>query len=402
MKIKLVYDTVGKSEKKAINKVLDSGFYSMGKVTKAFEREFAKYFNVKHAIMVNSGSSANLLAFSAIFDNDVYNTEKLPRKLLKKGDEVIVPAVSWSTSIWPIAQVGAVPVFVDNEPFTMQTSVDAIKKAITKKTKAICVVHVLGNAGYINEIKKLCDKHKLWLIEDTCESLGVKNNNKFLGTFGEIGTFSFFFSHHITTVEGGMVITNNDYLADKIRSLRAHGWARDMDSREKYYEMFPDIDPRFLFLTIGYNLRPTDINASVGRVQLKKLKKHNEHRNKIGKEWNKDFAHLKKNELMIPMEITKKTVAAWFGFPVLCKTKEIRDKFRVYLEKNGIETRPIICGNMLRQPAIKNIKHRVSGKITGANEIMDRGIFWGNSPDMKKSEIKYVSKIVNNFFSKYQ
>ena len=118
----------------------------------------------------------------------------------------------------------------------------------------------------------------MWLIEDTCESLGVKNNNKFLGTFGEIGTFSFFFSHHITTVEGGMVITNNDYLADKIRSLRAHGWARDMDSREKYYEMFPDIDPRFLFLTIGYNLRPTDINASVGRVQLKKLKKHNEHK----------------------------------------------------------------------------------------------------------------------------
>ena len=397
--IPLNKNTIGKSEIKAINKVLDSGYMTMGKVTKDFESKFAKHLGVKHAIYVNSGSSANLLAFSAIVDNDKCLDKKShTKKFLKPGDEVIVPAVTWSTTIWPIAQVGAVPVFVDSEPETLQMSISAIKKAISPKTKAICMVHVLGNSGYIDEVKKLCEQKNIWLIEDTCESLGVKNKKNYLGTFGDIGTYSFYFSHHITTVEGGMVVTNDDYLANKIKSLRSHGWTRDMDNKKEYEEKFPEIDPRFLFINVGYNLRSTDINAAIGRIQLKKLEKFNKNRHDIGNIWDKAFSSLKNKKLFLPMQITKNTKAAWFGFPIICKTQQIRDDLREYLELHGIETRPIICGNITKQPGVKNIKHRVSGKLPGADIIMDRGIFWGSAPGMTKKEIQHVINTVKNFF----
>lgn len=398
IKIPLNKNTIGPAEKKALNAVFDSGFMTMGKVTKKFEKEFADYLGVKNAIYVNSGSSANLLAFSAIQDNDKHRNTKHAKKFLKKGDEVIVPAVTWSTTIWPIAQTGAKSVFVDSEPNTLQMSVKEIKTAITSKTKAICVVHVLGNAGYIEEIRDICRKKNLWLIEDTCESLGVKNKNKYLGTFGDIGTYSFYFSHHMTTIEGGMIVTNDDYIANKIKSLRSHGWTRDMDDAEMYERQFPEIDPRFLFVNVGYNLRSTDMNAAIGLVQLKKLKKYNESRHQIGLIWNKAFLHLKKKGLFFPMEVTKNTKASWFGFPVICKDQGTRDKLREHLEKNGIETRPIICGNMTKQPGIKNILYRVSGKLNGADEIMNKGIFWGSSPGMTKPEINHVIKTVNRFF----
>ena len=399
IKIPLNKNTIGNAEKRALNKVFDSGYMTMGKITKKFERAFAQHLGVKHAIYVNSGSSANLLAFSAIQDNDKFRKTSFDQKFLKQGDEIIVPAVTWSTSIWPISQIGAKSVFVDSDPETLQMNISAIKKAISKKTKAICMVHVLGNGGYIEEVKEICRKKKIWLIEDTCESLGVKKKNKYLGTFGDIGTYSFYFSHHITTVEGGMIVTNNDYIANKIYSLRSHGWTRDMFNAKEYENQFPEIDPRFLFVNVGYNLRSTDMNASIGLVQLKKLEKFNQKRHEIGKAWNKAFNHLKKNELIQPMEITKGTKASWFGFPVICKTRKMRDDLREHLEKNGIETRPIICGNMTKQPGIKNIKYRISGKLSGADTIMDRGIFWGSSPDMTKSEINYVIKVVNKFFN---
>ena len=399
IKIPLNKNTIGNAEKRALNKVFDSGYMTMGKITKKFERAFAQHLGVKHAIYVNSGSSANLLAFSAIQDNDKFRKTSFDQKFLKQGDEIIVPAVTWSTSIWPISQIGAKSVFVDSDPKTLQMNISAIKKAISKKTKAICMVHVLGNGGYIEEVKEICRKKKIWLIEDTCESLGVKKKNKYLGTFGDIGTYSFYFSHHITTVEGGMIVTNNDYIANKIYSLRSHGWTRDMFNAKEYENQFPEIDPRFLFVNVGYNLRSTDMNASIGLVQLKKLEKFNQKRHEIGKAWNKAFNHLKKNELIQPMEITKGTKASWFGFPVICKTRKMRDDLRKHLEKNGIETRPIICGNMTKQPGIKNIKYRISGKLSGADTIMDRGIFWGSSPDMTKSEVNYVIKVVNKFFN---
>ncbi len=398
MRIPLNKNTIGKDEKKALNRVFDTGYMTMGAVTKKFEAAFSKYLGVKHAIYVNSGSSANLLAFSAIQDNDKLIKPKTTKKFISQGDEIIVPAVSWSTSIWPICQIGAIPVFVDSEADTLQMKVESIRNAITKKTKAICLVHVLGNAGYIKEIKKICSEKNLWLIEDTCESLGVKKHNKYLGTFGDMGTYSFYFSHHITTVEGGMIVTNDDYLANKIKSLRSHGWTRDMENVNKYKKYFKDFDPRFLFVNVGYNLRSTDLNAAIGLVQLKKLKKFNKRRHDIGINWNQAFSDLKNKKIIQPMEITKNTEPSWFGFPILCKTQKIRDKLGEHLEKKGIETRPIICGNMVKQPGIKNIKHRVAGNLRGANKIMNLGIFWGSSPDMTKKEVNYVIKVVKDFF----
>ncbi len=399
MKIPLNKNTMSKEERSAMIKVFDSGYMTMGKVTKKFEKKFAQMLGVKHAINVNSGSSANLLAFSAIVDNDKFRDKKKNnRYFLKSGDEVIVPAVTWSTTIWPIAQVGLKPIFVDSEPSTLQMDIESIENAITKKTKAICMVHVLGNSGYINEVRKICKKKNLWLIEDTCESLGVKNKNQYVGTFGDIGTYSFYFSHHITTVEGGMIVTNNDYIADKIRSLRSHGWTRDMENIKQYSKFSSIIDPRFLFVNVGYNLRSSDLNASIGIEQLKKLKKFNESRHVIGKTWNNAFKDLKENGDLYPMDITKNTKASWFGFPVLCKNKAIRDKFQQHLEKFGIETRPIICGNMTKQPGIKNISYSISGSLQGANQIMNRGVFWGSSPGMNKQEIDHVIKTVKRFF----
>jgi CDP-6-deoxy-D-xylo-4-hexulose-3-dehydrase len=400
MIIPLNKNTMGREERKALIDTYDSGFMTMGKKTKLFENKFAKMLGVKHAINVNSGSSANLLAFSAIVDNDKFRDKKKnSRYFLKNGDEVIVPAVTWSTTIWPIAQVGLKPIFVDSEPDTLQMQLSSIKKAITRRTKAICMVHVLGNSGYINEVRKICKQKKIWLIEDTCESLGVKNKNKFLGTYGDIGTFSFYFSHHITTVEGGMIVTDNDYLADKIRSLRSHGWTRDMNNLEMYKKYSNIIDPRFLFVNVGYNLRSSDLNAAIGLEQLKKLKKFNKSRHDIGVLWNKAFSDLKDKGSLRPMRITNGTDASWFGFPVLCKNKIIRDKFQKYLEKNGIETRPIICGNMTKQPGIKNINYKISGSLKGANEIMQNGVFWGSSPGMNKKEINHVIKTVRSFFN---
>ena len=178
---------------------------------------------------------------------------------------------------------------------------------------------------------------------------------------------------------------------------RSHGWTRDIDS-DVYYESKDEIDPRFLFINVGYNLRSTDMNAAIGLIQLKKLEKFNKKRHEIGNKWNDSFKEFTKKKLIFPMQITKGTTAAWFGFPILCKDQDTRDALRLHLEKNNIETRPIICGNIAKQPGVKNIKHRVCGKLKGADEIMDKGIFWGSSPDMNTSEINYVIKTVKSFF----
>ena len=212
----------------------------MGKNCSAFEHEFSDYMGVKHSIYVNSGSSANLLGFFALR----YPLENLEtnKQLIKPGSEIIVPALTWSTTIWPIIQAGAVPVFVDSDPKTLQMKTDEVEKAITDRTIGICAVHILGNSVEITKIKALAESKNLWLIEDTCESLGVKNSGQYAGTFGDMGTYSFFFSHHMTSIEGGMIVTNNDQLADTFRSLRAHGWSRNLQSKDYFKKKYDHLD----------------------------------------------------------------------------------------------------------------------------------------------------------------
>lgn len=397
IKVPLNASTFGEEEIQAAVEVLRSSFVTMGKRCFDFEDTFAKYLGVKNAVFVNSGSSANLLAFFALANHEC----NLPgKRRLNPGDEVIVPAVTWSTTIWPIVQAGGVPVLVDSDPETLQMNLDAVKKAIGPKTVGITPVHVLGNAVPMKELNEIANQHGLWVMEDTCEALGTKSDGKFVGTIGDIGTYSFFFSHHITTIEGGMVVTNDDDMAELLRCMRAHGWSRHLKNREAVEKKHSEIDPRFLFVNTGFNVRPTEINAAFGFHQLAKLQGFNEKRVEIANRWHEAFMPLIEKGHFLPMQTTRGTYSTFFGYPIICRDKDLRISLQNHLEKSGIETRPVICGNLARQPAFKHVKHRVAGDLKGADRIMDCGLFWGSHPVMTNQEVDYVIDVVNGYFKK--
>jgi len=357
-------NSFSKEDIKKAAEVLNSKKITMGPVTKKFEKEFARFIGTKYALMVNSGSSANLLSTFALVN---------PRKknLLKYGDECLIPALCWSTSLWPIIQAGLKPKFVDVDPKTLNLSIPDLKRKINKKTKAIVSVHVLGNSTNLDELNSIIKKNKLYLIEDTCESLGSKFKDKYLGTFGDFGTFSFYYSHQITAGEGGMIVCNKKEDYEIIHSLRSHGWDRGLKNDKK----------NFNFINSGFNLRPTDVNAAIGLNQFRRLnnfkKIRSENRKKIikrlknSKNWKNQFSFI---------EPIKKLTPSWFGLPILINKRyvEKKDKFLGYLNRKGIETRPIISGNFLNQPSIKLYKLNNKKEIfRGAQEIEDRGFFIG-------------------------
>lgn len=396
MQIPLYENTIIAEEKQAIYNVVESGQMSFGPRCIEFEDVFAKKLGSRNAVFVNSGSSANLLAFFALANPLV----SLPngQRRLTPGSEVIVPAVTWSTTIWPIIQAGAVPVLVDSDPQTLQMKPSSVAAAVSSKTVGICPVHVLGNSCDMDALGEIADQHKLWMMEDTCESLGGKWGQKFLGTMGVAGTYSFFFSHHITTIEGGMIVTDNDDFAEMLRSMRAHGWTRHLKNKDKVEAQYPDFDPRFLFINTGFNVRPTEINAAIGLIQIEKLEGFNKRRVQIANKWKDDFADLISSGEMTVNTATSKASAVYFGFSAICKTKEVRDRFKEALDSAGIETRHIICGNMARQPAFKHFEHRVAGSLEGADRIMDCGIYWGANPGLSDDQVEYVTKVVRKFF----
>ena len=362
--------------------VLLKGKITMSEITKQFEKEFAKFVGSKFALMVNSGSSANLLSFFCLVNPK--NKSKL-----KQNDECLIPALCWSTSLWPIVQSGLKPKFVDVDLKTLNISIEDLKKKITKKTKAILAVHILGNSANMNEILKISKKYKLTLIEDTCESLGSKYNNKSLGTFGRFGTYSFYPSHQITSGEGGMIVCNDKKDYEIIHSLRAHGWDRGLNKKN---------NKGFNFINSGFNLRPMDLTASIGLSQLRKLNRFKNQRSvnreKIIKKllqsskWNEQFSFIKPIKNLKP---------SWFGLPILLNKKYILKKRRFlnYLNKHKIETRPIISGNFLNQPCVKLYGLKKKGeKYLGSQQIEDRGFFIG-LPTKKLSDKKLNFLIKN-------
>ena len=397
MQIPLYENTILEEEKKAIYDVVESGQMSFGPKCLAFEDAFAKKLGTKNAVFVNSGSSANLLAFFALANPLV----ELPsgQRRITPGSEVIVPAVTWSTTIWPIIQAGATPVLVDSDPKTLQMTPESVEAALSDKTVGICPVHVLGNSCDLDFLNGFCEKNNLWMMEDTCESLGGKWDGKYLGTFGVAGTYSFFFSHHITTIEGGMITTDNDEFAELLRTMRAHGWTRHLKNKEAVEKKYSDIDPRFLFINTGFNVRPTEINAAIGLIQIEKLNGFNERRVQIAETWNREFSDLIAAGEIIPNTPTAKASPVFFGYSAILKDTATRDKFKDTLDKAGIETRHIICGNMARQPAFKHFEHRVAGELNGADAIMDRGIYWGANPGLSDEQVSFVTKTVKDFFS---
>jgi len=363
-------------------KVIVSKKITMSKKTIEFEKKFAKFIGSKYALMVNSGSSANLLAMFAMINPAKKNK-------LKRGDECLIPALCWSTSVWPIVQAGLIPKFVDIDPKTLNLSIEDLKKKINKKTKAIMAVHILGNSTDMSELMKIIKKNKIRLIEDTCEALGSKFNNKYLGNFGSFGTYSFYYSHQITSGEGGMIICNDKKDYEIIHSLRAHGWDRGLNNNKN----------NFNFINSGFNLRPTDIAAAIGYNQLKKLNNFKKirfgNRKKIintlqkSKNWKNQFTFV---------DAIKNIEPSWFGLPILINSKFLhkKKKFLNYLNHNGIETRPIISGNFLNQPSVKLYNLNPKKIIfKGAQEVENRGFFIGIH--VKKITTKELKLLENKF-----
>ena len=358
---------------------------TMSSITKKFENEFAKFVGVKYALMVNSGSSANLLAiFSSI-------NPKTKNKLYP-NDECLIPALCWSTSLWPIVQAGLKPKFVDVDINNFNLDIKKLEKKITKRTKAIMAVHVLGNSTNMNALMKIVKKYKLILIEDTCESLGSTYKNKSLGTFGKFGTYSFYVSHQLIAGEGGMLVCNdsNDY---KIaHTLRAHGWDRGLKKKD---------NKEFNFVNSGFNIRPLDLTAAIGLSQLKRLKKSIQTKIKNRKKIIKSVKSSKKwkNQLTF-LEPEKYLKPSWFGIPILLNKKFIKKK-KIYLKKlnkNGIDTRPIISGNFLKQPSINLYKlNKSNEKFPSTQEIEDRGFFIGLHDKIIVE--KDIKKLTNNLLN---
>lgn len=391
--VRLHEPTSGSDEIFAAVETMLSTFTTMGKKVRAFENQYAAYAGTDYAVMSNSGSSANLLSVAALANPVTPN-------YLKPGDEVIVPALSWSTTIWPIIQHNLVPVIVDCDINDFNLDLNKLEKAIGPKTRAIKLVHVYGNPCNMDAIMALAKKHNLFVIEDCCEAMGATYDGKSVGSFGDVGNFSFFFSHHISTLEGGISVTNNFELTETLRILRAHGWSREADEHKKYVEKYPDIDPRFIFINLGYNLRPTELNAAMGQHQLPKLDKLIDVRRESADFFAKYLS--KYEEFFHFQQETPKGKHVWFGFPIILKdnapftVKEIT----AYIQQHHIETRPIIAGNMARHPAFNMYKHRIAGDLTAADTVMKKGFALACHHSLDANARNYMVHVIDEFMQK--
>ncbi len=373
----------------ALDSLLDTQV-TMGEKVKRFESMFAEYIGVRSATMVNSGSSANLLTLS-VLTNPALNDR------IRPGDEIITPAVTWATTVYPIINCGAVPVLVDVDLETFNINVEEIKKAITDKTRAIMPVHLLGNPCNMDKIMEIAREHYLYIIEDACEAHGAEFSGQKVGSFGNMATFSFFFSHHINTIEGGMVLTNNEELAELAKALRVFGWVRDLKNRDKITSEYKNMDPRYLFVNIGYNFRPTEIQGAFGIHQLGKLEKFIEIRRSNAQFWSERLKKFR-DYLLLHSE-REGTRHVWFGYPITIKPgapftrKELVD----FLEEKGVETRPIMVGNIDEQPVMRLFNYRKSGNLPNARWITRNSFFFGNHHGIGHEEKEAIAEYIEQF-----
>ena len=386
----LIDDPFSNDDIKKGIKVLKSRQLTLAGETLNFERSFSKKIDAKYSLMVNSGSSANLLALQCLINP--YRENRL-----KKNDEVIIPTLCWSTSLWPIVQSNLKPVFIDINKETLNINEAEIEKKITKKTKAILLVHVLGNSCNMDVILRIKKKYNLILIEDTCESLGTKYKNKYLGTFGEFSSFSFYSSHQISSGEGGMICCKNKNDYEIIKSLRSHGWSRGTSYENKIAKKYKNLDKRFIFFNSGYNLRPTEVSAAIGHNQFKKLDKfinlRSKNRKIIISEIKKNYKLRNKIDFFIENKHIK---PSWFGIPIkIISTKLKKNYLLKNLEKNGIETRPIISGNFAKQPAAIKYNLVQKNKFPNTDYVYNNSFFIGLPT--KKISKNYLNKVIFAF-----
>jgi CDP-6-deoxy-D-xylo-4-hexulose-3-dehydrase len=365
----LAASTWGEEERRAILAVLDSGHTTMGPYVRRFEEAFAAMFGATYAVMVNSGSSANLLAVAAHF----FTRE--PR--LRAGQTAIVPAVSWATTYYPLTQYGLKLRFVDIDPLTLNFDLAALERALTDDVGVIFAVNLLGNPNDFSAIGTLIGERDILLLEDNCESMGATFSGRSTGTFGAIGTFSTFFSHHISTMEGGLCLTDDRELYEILLSLRSHGWTRHLpwpnlvaepDPGGKFYEFFRFVLP-------GYNVRPMEIAAAVGLEQLAKFPSFLAQRRLNAQRFVELFSDM--DGVSIQREVGE---SSWFGFAITLTDKAMisRDKVVSALAEDGFETRPIVAGNFARNPVIAHLPHDPPHPMPHADAVHDRGFYVGN------------------------
>lgn len=376
-----------------------------GRYTDAFEKEFAQYLGVRFCSLVNSGSSANLLAFMAL------TSPLLGERQVKKGDEMITVAAGFPTTVTPAIQYGVVPVFVDVTIPQYNVDVSLLEDALSDKTKVVMIAHTLGNPFNLKVVKEFCDKHKLWLIEDNCDALGSKytidGEEKFTGTVGHIGTSSFYPPHHMTMGEGGAVYTNDGLLNKCIRSFR--DWGRDCVCTSgqdnlcghrfdrQYGELPLGYDHKYVYSHFGYNLKATDMQAAIGCAQIKKFpsfverRRHNFERLKAGLEGTED-------KLILP-EPCENSRPSWFGFLITCKKGVERKKVVPYIEEKGVQTRMLFAGNLIKHPCFDQMRsqgngYRIVGSLENTERIMNDTFWVGLYPGMSDEMIDYMAQVI--------
>lgn len=380
MQYKLATSTWDDKEIQAIHNVIESDVYSMSVKVNKYEIEFAAYFGSKYAVMTSSGSTANLIMTAALFFKSTNS--------LKRGDEIIVPAVSWSTTYFPLQQYGLNVKFVDIDIETLNYDLKALEEAVTNSTKAIMVVNLLGNPNDFDEIYRIIGERDITLIEDNCESMGAKYKGKQCGTFGLMGTFSSFFSHHIATMEGGMVVTDDEECYHLLLSLRAHGWTRNLPKENSVANKSDDwFHEAFRFVLPGYNVRPLEMSGAIGSEQLIKLPRFIEQRRMNAKLFIEHFKD--DNRFYIQKEIGE---SSWFGFSLIIKEDSGLTRRRILeiLEHNKIEYRPIVTGDFTKSESLKFFDYSIHGKIINADYLDLHGFFVGNSHEDLTDQIHYL------------
>jgi CDP-4-dehydro-6-deoxyglucose reductase, E1 len=386
----LATETWDEKEYKALQRVIDSGRFTMGPEVKKFEQDFAKFFGSKFAVMVNSGSSANLLMIGAM----IYD----PRKFLKPGDVVLVPAVSWSTTYYPLHQYGVQMRFVDVNPDTLNIDPDLIEAAITPETKGIFVVNLLGNPCDFEKIVDICKRHNLVLIEDNCESMGATINGKQAGTFGICGSYSTFFSHHISTMEGGVIVTDDEMVYHTLISLRAHGWTREQPDHSHLKLKEDPFTNLFRFVLPGYNVRPLEMEGALGQEQLLKLPNIIQKRRDNAEIFKRELGHIP--NIRLQGETGK---SSWFGFSMILEgpLRGQRPALVKALQAAGVECRPIVTGNFLKNPVIELLNHSIGSDIIHAEEVDVNGLFVGNHHYPIESQIKQSRTVIESFCQEF-
>ena len=377
-----------------------------GRYSEKFAERISEFLGVQNVILVNSGSSANLIAFSAL------TSEKLGDRRLKPGDEVISVAAGFPATVTPVIQNNCIPVFVDVDIPTYNIDIEMMKRAVTRKTKCIFIAHTLGNPFNIDAVMKLAKENNLWVIEDNCDAFGSKYNGKYTGTFGDISTISFYPAHHITTGEGGAVVTNNEQLARLLRSFR--DWGRDCycaggennTCGKRFSQQFGTLpygyDHKYVYSEIGYNLKMTDMQAAVGAAQIEKLPSFCFKRKTNFHELKRIFA--KYIEYFILPEATPNSDPAWFSFIVTVKESAPfqRDDITKYLNENLIETRNLFGGNLVKQPAFIGKNFRIADHLNNTDCIMNNTFFIGTYPGNTKEKLGYIENILDKFISNFK